>query len=73
MDARMVQCPSCRQTSPVFHWDKTTAEQLDTTEDKITSVGASYEQHAEEETKHRCPICNDEVDGVALSKADDQD
>jgi hypothetical protein len=62
-------CPKCSQPNTVEFWDRhTKAEEGIKDGDPFVSSGMDKATHDEVQSYYRCPICNEEVDGVHLKK-----
>lgn len=68
---KMYKCPKCGETNTADFWDETTRKVMGIQQtDTFMSLTASKEDHAEVESTFNCPICNEEIRGIDVIKAD---
>lgn len=62
-----LSCPKCHQSNTVDFWDRWTKQEEGIGDDEpFTSAGADKKEHDEVQSYFRCPVCNEEVNGVDL-------
>ncbi len=63
-----LKCPECKQDNTVDFWDRHTKAEAGIKDDnQFISAGASKDEHDEVQSYFRCPVCNEEIQGVKLN------
>lgn len=71
MSNKLYTCPMCKQSNIAEFWDKHTAEVEGYDINKMMGVASSEEDMKLQLPVFRCPICNEEVEGLDIQSHDE--